>query len=130
MNILQIIPADPELWALFEPAEGSKEPVQIKVSCLALCQEEDGKIVTGMIADGDGFFEIIRDLKGFIGYTGSQAGFTSPRAPGVEASTSGAYMFESIEDFEQTVGYKTNEGFRDGWRMARVMLPIRNRSQL
>lgn len=30
------------------------------------------------------------------------------------------YAYASIEEFEEIVGYKVNEAFRDGWRMART----------
>lgn len=30
------------------------------------------------------------------------------------------YLYESIEEFENIVGYKVNQAFRDGWRMART----------
>ena len=31
-------------------------------------------------------------------------------------------MFDNIEDYEQTVGFKTNESFRDGFRIARTKM--------
>lgn len=30
------------------------------------------------------------------------------------------FMFDSVEDYEETVGFKTNFAFREGWRMART----------
>jgi len=30
------------------------------------------------------------------------------------------YAYPEIEDFEQIVGYKVNDTFKDGWRMART----------
>jgi hypothetical protein len=30
------------------------------------------------------------------------------------------YAYASIEEFEEIVGYKVNDAFKDGWRMART----------
>jgi len=30
------------------------------------------------------------------------------------------FLYESIEEFENIVGYKVNQAFKDGWRIART----------
>ena len=41
----------------------------------------------------------------------------------VEKSGEKNYMFRDINDFEDSVGYSVNSSFREGWRMARMLMP-------
>ncbi len=41
----------------------------------------------------------------------------SPSVTGLGADAD--YAYKDIEEFEEIVGYKVNNVFRDGWRMAR-----------
>jgi len=47
---------------------------------------------------------------------------TTERAPGGTSGADGSpdYAYKTIEEYEETVGYKVNEAFRIGWAMART----------
>ena len=56
-----------------------------------------------------------------------QAGFKSGSE--LQQRTSTPLMYESVEAFEEIVGYRVNEVFRDGWRMARTPAPNREQTK-
>lgn len=54
-KIIQIIPAPPDMWAIWEPTEKGEKTEYSPVVCLALHQgEEGGTWVTPMVMFGDG----------------------------------------------------------------------------